>query len=108
MSDYDNNRDYDDSRYNPDDPFWDLRDDSEIAKDPAEEIMDQLADHFGVDSLDGIFINEPGDNPAGLRGTRFDNPVDAIIAMYERGILQFGNVYPDEDTTAIYVDADTP
>lgn len=66
---------------------------------PDDRIGDyqDLLDRFGVNDLGDIIVNREDAPVENLRGNRFSNIADALLYLYEAGIVQFSNVTVDDE-----------
>lgn len=75
-----------------------------------DNYIDSIFDAMGWTTWGDAFIDIQDPNftpdPEYMRGTRYSTPEEAIIDMYERGLLGFTELTydPDEDFYGIYVE----
>lgn len=81
-------------------PFQDLINEYNLDNefDYNKEVFDELANRFGVESVGDLIIPlSDVENVEGVRGNRFVDVVDALIYLYDAGILDFSNVVIFDD-----------
>lgn len=79
-------------------PFYGLPiGDTRTTPDDRIGDYDDLLDRFGVNDLGDIIIRRTDATPENLRGNRFSNITDALLYLYEAGIVQFSNVAVSDD-----------
>lgn len=79
-------------------PFYGLPiSDVDFEPDPNELLSGQVLEALGVESLGEVFVDITEDNIDDLRGNVFPNIIDAIIYLYQSGILIFSNIGVDDN-----------
>lgn len=84
-----------------------------LITDTGDKVQEAL-DEYGYSTWRDIFVDfqdpsfEP--DPDALRGTIYSTPEEALIDMFERGLLEFTQLWYDplSDTYGIYVDYEEP
>lgn len=106
------NPDFPQSEYDAmgeDSPFidwsgWDL---ISAEEDPHGGIERDVLDALGIASFDEIFVNIADRNFENARGNRFETITEAIVYLFDAGILQFsGVVIGDEIDDFVEIDVD--
>lgn len=87
--------------------FDSLSDDDSKYSDFEQEVLDS----FGIESFDSIFITASERDLENARGNRFETIAEAIVYLFDSGILQFSGVVLDDDlfgeSFEVEIDADT-
>lgn len=90
-----------------DDPFddgdWSDITAPEEAETPSDEFISSILREVGIDGYDSIVIDFTDADPSELRGQRFDTIEEAIIYLYDIGILSFSEIVEFDDDTFGYV-----
>lgn len=90
-------------------PFKDLAgwsDEAEL-RDPYEEMTEDIMDNLGIEEFDDIVFDIGSVDPEDLRGNRFESLEEAIIYLFDAGILRFSGVVLDGDEIAVDIDAES-
>lgn len=102
-----------DGDYN-DDPDWehDLESDGDLYFDntnPFEERAQEIAFNYGIQDWDEIIVDFSKVGPGELRGDRFSTLEEAVVFLFDLGVLEFGGVvyYQDVDLYGVAIDSDT-
>lgn len=96
--------------YPPDDPrnpFYGLDgfdEKSFIPADPHERVEKDVLDALGIASFDEILITATERDIESMRGNRFESITEAVIYLFDAGILRFSGVVIDADEVEIDVD----
>lgn len=109
MSDYFEDAPNDDEDYE-DSPFADLEGwigAEAISQDPFEQVEREVLDTFGIEDFDEILFEPSEIDPEALRGNRFESIQDAIMYLFDSGILRFSGVTLGGEETQIEVDPDS-
>lgn len=92
-----------------DNPFLGLDgfDEFSAEPDPYDKLERDVLDTFGIESFDSIFINADEREVANMRGNRFESIREAILYLFDAGILQFSGVVVGADEIEIEIDKDS-
>ena len=100
--------------YPPDDPrnpFFGLDgfdQHSFIPADPNERIERDVLDALGIASFDEIFVNPTERDIENIRGNRFESITEAVIYLFDAGILRFSGVVIGAEEVEIEVRKGSP
>lgn len=100
--------------YPPDDPrnpFFGLDgfdEKSFTPADPYERIERDVLDSLGISSFNEILVTASERDLEGMRGNRFENIKEAIVYLFDAGILQFSGVIIDTEEIEIEVKPRSP
>lgn len=100
--------------YPPDDPrnpFFGLDgfdEKSVIPPDPYERIEREVLDTLGIQSFDEILITASEREIEAARGNRFETIKEAIIYLFDAGILRFSGVVIGAEEVEIEVKKGSP
>lgn len=75
--------------------------------DPYNLIEQDVMNAFGVESFDSILLDASERQIENMRGNRFESLQEAIIYLFDAGILQFSGVVVGEDEIEIEIDKDS-
>lgn len=109
MSDFFENESSDDEGYE-DSPFSDLPGwigDEALPFDPFEQVEREVLDTFGIEDFDEILFEPSELDIENLRGNRFESIQDAVMYLFDSGILRFSGVTLGGEETMIEVDSDS-
>lgn len=107
MSDYfdDDPNNYDEE--GDENPFRDLpgwSDEAEL-EDPYIKATEDIMDNLGIEEFDDIVFDIRDADPESLRGNRFETLEEAIIYLFDAGILRFSGVVLSDHEIAVDIDA---
>lgn len=91
--------------WSDDEPFDPDEDNGNELSDIDRELANIIGE-LGYDSIEGVLLDFSSIDPSTIQGARFDNLNDAILYLYDAGILSFfGVVYiPDEERYGVLPD----
>lgn len=94
---------------NSDNPYlgWNDWDEEAFDTDPYDEIERQVMDSLGIESFDSILLDPSERDMENLRGNRFESLQEAIIYLFDAGILQFSGVIVGAEELEIEIESDT-
>lgn len=72
--------------------------------DPYERLEKDVLDSLGIASFDEILIKASERDIESARGNRFETIKEAIVYLFDAGILRFSGVVIDDDEIEIDVD----
>lgn len=98
--------------YPPDDPrnpFFGLDGFDEFTEepDPHEGIEREVMDALGISDFDEILININERDLEGARGNRFESIQEAILYLFDAGVLRFSGVVIGAEEVEIEIDSDS-
>lgn len=102
FDDFPNNWD-DEGDYNPYKDTMGWSDEFEV-EDPYEQQTQDIMDNLGIESFDDIILDLGDIDPDTLRGNRFENLQDAIVYLFDSGVLRFSGVVLEGDELEIFID----
>jgi hypothetical protein len=89
-------------------PFYGLDGFDEFSEtDPLEQIEREVLDSLGIESFEDIVFDISDSEVNDLRGNRFEDLREAILYLFDSGILRFSGVVLDGDEVMIEVDSDS-
>lgn len=109
MSDFFDDESSDDELYE-DSPFAGLPGwvgDESFPPDPYEKIEREVLDTFGIEDFDEIIFEPDEIDVENLRGNRFESIQDAIMYLFDAGVLRFSGVVLGADEIGIEIDDDS-
>lgn len=91
-----------------DEPIEPDSDDENGESSISVEVRNILSE-LGYDSVDGVILDFSHVDPSAIQGARFDNLNDAILYLYDAGILSFFGVVfiPGEERYGVVPDYPT-
>lgn len=108
----DNPNTYSDYEDMPDNenPFYGLDGfDGFTENDPYKEIEQDVLDTFGIESFDEIVMNIDEAQVENIRGNRFQDLREAVLYLFDAGILRFSGVVVDDDLeVAVEIEPESP
>lgn len=98
---------YDDE--DSDNPYlgWNDWDEEAFDTDPYDELEKQVMDSLGIESFDSILLDPSESDMENMRGNRFASLEEAILYLFDAGILQFSGVVVGGEELEIEVESDT-
>lgn len=75
-----------------------------VPPDPYDRIEQDVLDSLGIASFDEILITATERDLESARGNRFETIKEAIVYLFDAGILRFSGVVIDDDEIEIDVD----
>lgn len=78
-----------------------------IPPDPMERIEREVLDALGIQSFDEILITGSERTLENARGNRFENIKEALVYLFDAGILQFSGVVIGAEEIEIEIESDT-
>lgn len=78
-----------------------------LEPDPFDALEHEVLDSLGIDTFDSILITNNERTIENARGNRFESLKEAIIYLFDAGVLQFSGVVLDEDLFEVEIDSDT-
>lgn len=72
--------------------------------DTYGERAEYILGSFGLEGIERIVLDISDANPEDLRGNRFANIEEAILYLFDSGILGFSNVYLDGDEIVVGIE----
>ena len=81
---------------------------SRQSPDPYERIERQVLDSLGIDSFEEILIDSGNRTPEDMRGNRFESIAEAIVYLFDAGILRFSGVVVGAQEVEIEVKKGSP
>lgn len=98
--------------YNPysDNPFLDPEGiDKHTIPDAFEEFEKQVLDSLGIESFENIVYDIDKAEPSDIRGNRFESIKEAVLYLFDAGVLRFsGVVLDDKGEVAIEIKPRSP
>jgi len=93
----------------PNNPFYGLDgfDEKSFKTDPYEQIERDVMDSLGIESFDRILIDATERTLENARGNRFSSLQEAILYLFDAGILQFSGVVVGGEEIEIEIESDT-
>ncbi len=75
--------------------------------DPYERVEREVLDSLGIDSFDKIILDVSERNVENERGNRFESLREAVLYLFDAGILQFSGIVLGAEEIEIEVESDT-
>jgi hypothetical protein len=90
--------------YLPFDPDSDVSNTDDRLQDAFDSVGAEVWRDLFIDMYDDDFVPDPDY----MRGTQYSTPEEAVLDMYDRGLLGFTEIWydPDSDTYGIYIKYD--
>jgi hypothetical protein len=86
---------------------WNDWDEEAFEDDPYDKIEREVMDSLGIESFESILLDPTESEIENMRGNRFSSLEEAILYLFDAGILQFSGIVINQEEIEIEVESNT-